>query len=160
MPATWSYSHQPMDWLARPNFHLFPRTAVTAREASAPFFSSMRGARFEIAAGNSVDPHALSRVGVNAAATEQPTAVREVTVRNKQGIHARPSSQFVKIASRHPCEVFIEKDGEVINGKSIMGLLMLAAGPGSLLKIVCTGQGSEVALAELVALVENKFGEE
>jgi phosphocarrier protein HPr len=124
-----------MDRLARPNFHLFPRIGVTGTEANAPFSMSMQGARFEIAAGNSVDPHALSRVGVNAAATEQPTAVREVTVRNKQGIHARPSSQFVKIASRHPCEVFIEKDGEVINGKSIMGLLMLAAGPGSLLRL-------------------------
>ncbi|HTH46554.1 MAG TPA: HPr family phosphocarrier protein [Candidatus Limnocylindria bacterium] len=84
----------------------------------------------------------------------------DVTVLNKQGIHARPSSQFVKLASRFTCEILVEKDGETINGKSIMGLLMLAAGPGSKLRIVCEGEGAEQALLELVALVNNKFGEE
>jgi phosphocarrier protein len=83
-----------------------------------------------------------------------------VVVLNKQGIHARPSSQFVKLAGRFACEVLVEKDGEQINGKSIMGLLMLAAGPGSQLRIICSGEGAEKALAELVALVEGKFGEE
>jgi phosphocarrier protein HPr len=85
---------------------------------------------------------------------------RDVTVLNKQGIHARPSSQFVKLASRFTCEVFVEKDGETINGKSIMGLLMLAAGPGSKLRIVCEGEGAEQALNELVELVNHKFGED
>lgn len=85
---------------------------------------------------------------------------RDVVVLNKQGIHARPSSQFVKMAGRFTCEVLVEKDGEQINGKSIMGLLMLAAGPGSQLKIICNGEGAEKALEELVALIQAKFGEE
>ncbi len=88
-----------------------------------------------------------------------PSHSRDVVVRNKQGVHARPSSQFVKLASRFACDVFIEKDGELINGKSIMGLLMLAAGPGSRLRLICEGEGAEAALAELVALVDSGFGE-
>ena len=83
-----------------------------------------------------------------------------MVITNRQGIHARPSSQFVKLASRFACDVFIEKDGETINGKSIMGLLMLAAGPGSRLTIVCAGEKADEALAELVALVNGKFGED
>ena len=85
---------------------------------------------------------------------------REVTVLNRQGIHARPSAAFVKLASQHPCEVLIEKDGETINGKSIMGLLMLAAGPGSKLTIICEGPDAEKALEKLAELVLSKFGEE
>lgn len=88
-----------------------------------------------------------------------PSHSRDVVVRNKQGIHARPSSQFVKLASRFACDVFIEKDGELINGKSIMGLLMLAAGPGSRLRLICEGEGAQTALDELVALVDSGFGE-
>lgn len=97
---------------------------------------------------------------VSAVSPKSPVHQREVVVTNKLGIHARPSSQFVKLAARHPCDVFLEKDGETINGKSIMGLLMLAAGPGSRLTIVCAGEGAEQALLELVRLVEEKFGEE
>jgi phosphocarrier protein len=90
----------------------------------------------------------------------ETTFSREVTVLNKQGIHARPSASFVKLAGRFQCDVFIEKDGETINGKSIMGLLMLAAGPGSRMRIVCRGADAEAALIELCALVEGKFGED
>ena len=79
---------------------------------------------------------------------------------NKLGVHARPSAQFVKLASTFGGDVWIEKDGETINGKSIMGLLMLAAGPGSVLRITCCGEGSDRALDELVLLILNKFGEE
>lgn len=99
-------------------------------------------------------------MSANAPEKSAAAVFRDVTVLNKQGIHARPSSQFVKLASRFSCEVFVEKDGESINGKSIMGLLMLAAGPGSKLRIVCEGEGAEQALAELVALINGKFGEE
>lgn len=91
---------------------------------------------------------------------DKSTLHRDVTVQNRQGIHARPSASFVKLASQFQCDVFIEKDGETINGKSIMGLLMLAAGPGSKLRIVCTGTDSQTALAELCALVDAKFGED
>lgn len=79
---------------------------------------------------------------------------------NKLGVHARPSSQFVKLAGSFACDVWVEKDGESINGKSIMGLLMLAAGHGSVLKITCTGEGAPDALEKLVKLIQNKFGEE
>jgi len=89
-----------------------------------------------------------------------PSVSRQVTVTNQLGIHARPSAQFVKLAATFPCDIWIEKDEETINGKSIMGLLMLAAGPGSVLRIICSGDGSERALAALVALIENKFGEQ
>ena len=65
---------------------------------------------------------------------------RELIVANKVGIHARPAAMFVKIASRYTCDIFLEKDGERINGKSIMGLLMLAAGPGSRLTLAVSGK--------------------
>jgi phosphocarrier protein len=91
---------------------------------------------------------------------EKNTLYRDITVQNRQGIHARPSASFVKLASQFTCDVFIEKDGETINGKSIMGLLMLAAGPGSKLRIVCTGTDCETALTQLCALVDAKFGED
>ena len=83
-----------------------------------------------------------------------------MVITNRQGIHARTSSQFVKLASKYGCDVFLEKDDETINGKSIMGLLMLAAGPGSRLTIVCAGEKADEALAELVAHVNGKFGED
>ncbi len=89
-----------------------------------------------------------------------PNVAGDVVILNRQGVHARPSAAFVKLASQFGCEVLIEKDGELINGKSIMGLLMLAAGPGSKLKVICQGQDAERALAALLALVNSKFGEE
>jgi phosphocarrier protein len=82
-----------------------------------------------------------------------------VTVLNRQGIHARPSAAFVKLAAQFRSEVFLEKDGETINGKSIMGLLMLAAGPGSKIRIVCEGEDAPAALERLVELVNSRFGE-
>ncbi len=85
---------------------------------------------------------------------------REVTVSNKLGIHARPAAQFVKIASKYDCEVRVEKDGEEVDGKSIMGLMMLAAGHGSQLLISASGNQAEEALNELIDLVQRKFEEE
>ena len=85
---------------------------------------------------------------------------REVLIQNKNGIHARPAAKFVKLASTFGCDVFVEKDGETINGKSIMGLLMLAAGPGSRLKLKTVGDGAESALDQLTTLVNEKFGED
>ena len=86
--------------------------------------------------------------------------VKEVTVANKLGIHARPAALFVKTANRFACEIFVEKDGEKINGKSIMGLMMLAAGPGSKLTLHVKGADATTAIAELEALVQRKFDEE
>ncbi|HWD20592.1 MAG TPA: HPr family phosphocarrier protein [Verrucomicrobiae bacterium] len=85
---------------------------------------------------------------------------REFTVLNKQGIHARPAASFVKIANRFSCNILVEKDGEQINGKSIMGLMMLAAGPGSKLTVHCEGEDCQEALAELEALIKRKFDED
>jgi phosphocarrier protein len=85
---------------------------------------------------------------------------REFTVLNKQGIHARPAAQFVKIANRFSCDIFVEKDGERINGKSIMGLMMLAAGPGSKLTVFCDGEDCQDALNALEALIKRKFDED
>ena len=85
---------------------------------------------------------------------------RELVVSNKVGIHARPAAMFVKIASRYTCDIFLEKDGEKINGKSIMGLLMLAAGPGSKLTLQVSGKDAAMAVAEIEDLFQRKFDEE
>jgi phosphocarrier protein HPr len=85
---------------------------------------------------------------------------KELTVANKLGIHARPAALFVKTANRFASDIFVEKDGERINGKSIMGLMMLAAGPGSKVTIHASGADAPQALAELEALVRRKFDEE
>ena len=85
---------------------------------------------------------------------------RELTIANKLGIHARPAAMFVKIANRFASEIFVEKDGEKINGKSIMGLMMLAAGPGSKLTLHVKGADAQNAILELEALVKRKFDEE
>src|SRR5271167_4041104 len=92
--------------------------------------------------------------------TDADFFTRELTVVNKLGIHARPAAMFVKIANRFACDIFVEKDGEKINGKSIMGLMMLAAGPGSRLIIHAHGPDAPQAIAELEALVKRKFDEE
>jgi phosphocarrier protein HPr len=85
---------------------------------------------------------------------------KELTVLNKLGMHARPAAMFVKTANRFSCDIFVEKDGEKINGKSIMGLMMLAAGPGSKLLLHVCGADAAQAITELEALVNRKFDEE
>jgi phosphocarrier protein len=85
---------------------------------------------------------------------------KELTIVNKSGIHARPAAMFVKIANRYGCDIFVEKDGEKINGKSIMGLMMLAAGPGSRVTLHVKGPDASTAIAELEALVQRKFDED
>lgn len=86
--------------------------------------------------------------------------IKELTISNKLGIHARPAALFVKTANRFACEIFVEKDGEKINGKSIMGLMMLAAGPGAKVALHVRGADALQAIAELEALVQRKFDEE
>jgi phosphocarrier protein len=92
---------------------------------------------------------------------KKPRVEREMTVANKLGIHARPASMFVRIATRFDCDVFVEKDGETVNGKSIMGLMMLAAGPGSRIRIQAEGADAPKAVEELETLVvRSKFNED
>jgi phosphocarrier protein HPr len=85
---------------------------------------------------------------------------KDFLVLNKLGIHARPAAMFVKTANRFHCDIFVEKDGERVNGKSIMGLMMLAAGPGSKVTVHAHGHDATQALAELELLINRKFDEE
>ena len=85
---------------------------------------------------------------------------KELVVINKLGIHARPAAMFVKTANRFDCDIFVEKDGERVNGKSIMGLMMLAAGPGSKLLICAEGEDAARAVVELEGLLKRKFDED
>ncbi len=85
---------------------------------------------------------------------------KDFTVSNKLGMHARPAAMFVKTASRFQCDIFVEKGGEKVNGKSIMGLMMLAAGPGSTLTVHAEGHDASQALAELEVLLQRKFDED
>ena len=85
---------------------------------------------------------------------------KEITIINRLGLHARPAAMFVRIASRYRAEVWVEKEGEQINGKSIMGLMMLAAGQGSKLTIRCEGADAERMMEELEELIRQKFDED
>ena len=93
-------------------------------------------------------------------ATDAEFLTKELTVLNRSGIHARPAAMFVKTANRFGSDIFVEKDGEKINGKSIMGLMMLAAGPGSKVTLHAKGADAAAAITELEALVKRKFDEE
>ena len=86
--------------------------------------------------------------------------VKELVVQNKLGIHARPAAMIVRITNKFKAEVFVEKDEEQVNGKSIMGLMMLAAGQGSKLLVTCEGIDAEKALQEIELLIERRFDEE
>ena len=88
-----------------------------------------------------------------------PKAEKQITIVNRLGLHARPAAMFVKVASRFRCDVWVKKEDEEINGKSIMGLMMLAAGQGSKLHIRCEGPDAAEALAELEDLINTKFNE-
>ena len=93
--------------------------------------------------------------------TEEASATRLLTVQNKMGIHARPAAMIVRISNRYPqCEVWVEKDGENVNGKSIMSLMMLAAGKGSEVKFVAKGGDADAMLDEIDDLFSRKFDEE
>ena len=91
----------------------------------------------------------------------QDTLSKKLTVQNKMGIHARPAAMIVRIANTYPGEIWVEKDDEQINGKSIMGLMMLAAGNGSDLTFRTEGplDEAERVLKELEALFARRFEE-
>ncbi|MGI9423167.1 MAG: HPr family phosphocarrier protein [Hyphomicrobiaceae bacterium] len=82
-----------------------------------------------------------------------------VTVRNRKGLHARASAKFVKCAEQFDAEIFVTRDDQRVNGTSIMGLLMLAAGPGVTLLLEAEGSDAESAVATLVELISTGFGE-
>lgn len=84
---------------------------------------------------------------------------KKITVLNKLGIHARPAAQFVRVASRFQSDVTVEKDDERVDGKSIMGLMMLAVGCGAEIIVCAEGPDEAETIAALEELVRNKFGE-
>lgn len=90
----------------------------------------------------------------------QTDSVMEIEIKNKLGLHARPAAMFVRVANQFSSEITVEKDNEQVNGKSIMGLMMLAAGCGSLLRITAQGDDADEALKALADLAERKFDEE
>lgn len=87
-------------------------------------------------------------------------AQRDFTIQNKLGIHARPAAQFVKMANRFQSDITVEKDGEEVDGKSIMGLMMLAAGHGSVILVSAEGEDEEAALDAIGDLIARKFEED
>ena len=84
----------------------------------------------------------------------------QVTILNKYGLHARPAAEFVKLANRYRAEVWIGKDDVEVSGKSIMGVMMLAAECGSSVRIRAAGDDAKEAVDALAALVNGRFGEE
>jgi len=85
---------------------------------------------------------------------------KTIPIINRLGLHARPAAMFVRIASRYRSEVWVAKEGEEVNGKSIMGLMMLAAGQGSNLRIRCEGADAAKAMEELEELINARFNED
>lgn len=86
--------------------------------------------------------------------------IQTITIRNRLGLHARAAALLVKTANRFAAEISIEKDGLEVNGKSIMGILMLSAAKGSKITLKIEGKDSIQALQTIAKLIENKFGEE
>jgi phosphocarrier protein len=84
---------------------------------------------------------------------------QEITIINKLGLHARASAKLTQLAGQFPCEVFMSKNGRKINAKSIMGVMMLAAGVGSVVILETEGEQAQEAMDAIVALINDKFGE-
>jgi phosphocarrier protein len=93
-------------------------------------------------------------------AQEDPRAVRHVTIINSRGLHARASAKFVRLAGTFNAEVTVIKSEMEVSGSSIMGLMMLAAAPGSSLELRARGPAASAVLAALADLVENRFEED
>lgn len=85
---------------------------------------------------------------------------RSVEIINERGLHARASAKFVKAAAQYDAHVTVSRDGQTVDAQSIMGLMMLGAGPGAVVEIAAAGPQAEAALDALAALVERRFDEE
>jgi phosphocarrier protein len=83
----------------------------------------------------------------------------DATIVNKLGLHARAAAKLTHLAGSYPCEIWISRSGRRVNAKSIMGVMMLAAGQGSTVKLEAEGAGAEQAIAALTQLIADKFGE-
>ncbi len=85
---------------------------------------------------------------------------KEITIVNKLGLHARAAAKFVSLASGFNSEIILKRNGKSVNGKSIMGVMMLAAGCGTTIELCANGNDENQAVAQLEALIEDRFGEE
>ena len=83
-----------------------------------------------------------------------------VAIINKRGLHARASAKFVQCAERYNAQISVEREGQTVAGTSIMGLMMLAAAPGTSVRITATGPDAADAMSALTALIESRFGED
>ena len=86
-------------------------------------------------------------------------AKADIEIINKLGLHARASAKLTQLAGSFPCEIWMERNGRRINAKSIMGVMMLAAGKGATVTLECSGERAEEAMAALQALIADRFGE-
>jgi phosphocarrier protein len=86
--------------------------------------------------------------------------VREIPITNKRGLHARASAKFVQMAERYKADITVTRNNETVGGSSIMGLMMLAAGPGTSVIITASGPEAREAMDALTTLITSKFGEE
>jgi phosphocarrier protein HPr len=101
-----------------------------------------------------------SPAGAEALPAQTGEVVREIPITNKRGLHARASAKFVQLVERFNAEVSVTRNGETVGGTSIMGLMMLSAGPGTSIVVSATGPEAETAVTAIAQLVENKFNEE
>jgi phosphocarrier protein len=92
--------------------------------------------------------------------TSRRTACRTATICNQRGLHARAAARFVKTAGLFEAEVWVRKNGIEVSGRSIMGLMMLAAAPGTIIRVTATGLQAEAAVTALTRLIECKFDED
>ncbi|MBR0974667.1 MULTISPECIES: HPr family phosphocarrier protein [Bradyrhizobium] len=85
---------------------------------------------------------------------------KELLIINKRGLHARASAKFVQMVERFNAQIWVTRGGETVGGTSIMGLMMLAAGPGTTITVAAAGDDADAALAAITELIESKFNEE
>jgi len=102
----------------------------------------------------------VSGAGAGDKGSAASVLVRQVTVRNRRGLHARAAAKFVTLAERFSAAVEVVKDGQAVSARSIMGLMMLGAGPGSVIELHADGMDAREAMDGLVALVEAGFHEQ
>ena len=86
--------------------------------------------------------------------------IEEMLITNRLGMHLRPAQKFVQTVLKFQCDVHVQKDGQRVNAKSIMGLLTLAVARGARITVVCDGEDAQDAIAAVRALIESRFGED
>jgi phosphocarrier protein HPr len=104
--------------------------------------------------------NAADKITADAAGSLPDVARRIATICNQRGLHARAAARFVKTAAQFDAEVLVRKNGTEVSGRSIMGLMMLAAAPGAVIELAATGRQAEAAVTALTKLIECKFDEE